>query len=52
VLVGGMHAWPDWSAWPTLTRVWRLSVLIGGAGLAYVVTLIACGFRMRDLRSR
>jgi len=52
VLVAGALAWPDWSAWTTATRVLRLSVLIAGAGSAYVIVLFATGFRLRDLRGR
>jgi putative peptidoglycan lipid II flippase len=51
VLLAGIAIWRGWSDWPTLTRVWRLGVLIGGAGAAFVGVLFACGFRMRDLRA-
>jgi len=50
VLLGGIAIWPDWTDWSTATRVWRLLMLIGAAGLAYVATLFASGFRLRDLR--
>jgi putative peptidoglycan lipid II flippase len=52
VLVAGVMAWPDWSAWPTATRAWRLVALILAAGAAYAAALFACGFRPRDLRGR
>jgi len=32
-------------------RVFRLGLLITGAGLAFVATLFACGFRLRDLHA-
>jgi putative peptidoglycan lipid II flippase len=51
VLVAGMLLWPDWSEWPSATRVWRLGLLIVAAGIAFIATLFACGFRVRDLRA-
>jgi putative peptidoglycan lipid II flippase len=50
VLLAGIVIWQDWSDWPTLTRVWRLSVLIGAASAAFAAALFATGFRIRDLR--
>lgn len=50
VLIAGLSVWNEWTAWPVLTRIWRLTALIGVAGLAYVATLFAGGFRLRDLR--
>ena len=52
VLVAGMMIWPDWTGWPTGTRVLRLFALIAGASAAYVAALFACGFRLNDLRGR
>jgi len=52
VLLAGIMIWHGWSDWPTLTRVWRLSVLIGAAGAVFVGVLFASGFRMRDLRAK
>jgi putative peptidoglycan lipid II flippase len=51
VLVACLIAWPDWSAWSASTRVLRLAVVIVAGGGAFVVTLFACGFRLRDLRA-
>ena len=45
-----MSFWPDWSAWTSAVRIERLAVLIVVAGVAYVGTLLAAGFRPRDLR--
>jgi putative peptidoglycan lipid II flippase len=50
VLLLGMWIWPDWTAASKWTRVWRLAVLVSAGGGAYVVTLFAAGFRMRELR--
>jgi len=50
VLLAGITFWHGWSDWPTLTRVWRLSVLIGTASVAFAAALFATGFRIRDLR--
>jgi putative peptidoglycan lipid II flippase len=52
VLTAGMLVWPDWSSWPTATRVLRLTELIAAASAAYVVVLFASGFRWADLRGR
>jgi putative peptidoglycan lipid II flippase len=51
VLLAGVFVWRGWGDWPTLTRVWRLGVLIGGASAAFVGVLLASGFRLRDLRA-
>ena len=51
VLVTGILIWRGWSDWPTLIRVWRLTVVIGAGAVAFVGVLFACGFRMRDLRA-
>src|SRR5579859_1861489 len=50
VLLLGMHVWPDWTDADKWTRVWRLAVLVMAGGGAYVVTLFAAGFRLRELR--
>jgi putative peptidoglycan lipid II flippase len=52
VLVAGILVWPDWSDWPTATRIWRLAALIAAAGGVYVAALFAAGFRLHDLRGR
>jgi len=51
VLAIGIYVWPDWSQWPTTTRVMRLAILIAAAGAAYLGVLFATGFRLRDLRA-
>ena len=51
LLCAALWLWPDWDAWPTATRVWRLLALIALAGAVYVAVLIAGGFRLRDLRA-
>jgi putative peptidoglycan lipid II flippase len=50
VLLAGRVLWPDWSAMASLTRVWRLAVLIACGGGAYVAVMFAMGFRIKDLR--
>jgi putative peptidoglycan lipid II flippase len=50
VLIGGLMIWPDWTVAPAGTRVWRLTTLIGAGSLGFALALIACGFRLRDLR--
>jgi putative peptidoglycan lipid II flippase len=50
VLLAGMAIWQDWTSWAPMTRVWRLFVLIGVAGMVYVAVLFAGGLRLRDLR--
>ena len=52
VVCGGLLLWPDWSGAATFARVWRLAVLIGAGGAAYVGMLVAGGLRLRDLRVR
>ena len=49
VLLLGMWIWPDWTGAGKWTRVWHLAVLVAAGGGAYVVTLFAAGFRMREL---
>ncbi len=51
VLAIGTQFWPDWTAWPTTTRLLRLTVLIAIAASAYLGVLFAMGFRLRDLRA-
>lgn len=50
VLLLGMWVWPDWTDTDKWTRVWHLAVLVLAGGGAYVVTLFAAGFRLRELR--
>jgi putative peptidoglycan lipid II flippase len=50
VLLLGRWLWPDWSTTTWWTRVWHLGALVAAGGGAYVATLFATGFRMRDLR--
>ena len=49
VLLAGRWLWPDWTVgdW---TKAWRLMLLVGGGGLAYLAALFAMGFRIQDLR--
>jgi putative peptidoglycan lipid II flippase len=51
VLLLGLWCWQDWPAMAVAVRVFRLGMLIGCAGLAFVATLFACGFRLRDLHA-
>jgi putative peptidoglycan lipid II flippase len=51
VIVGGLAVWPEWTAQPTSVRIMRLGIVIGAAGLIYLATLVAAGFRLRDLRA-
>ncbi|MBO9662406.1 murein biosynthesis integral membrane protein MurJ [Dokdonella sp.] len=50
-IVAALWYWPEWGEWSPLTRVWRLGVVIAGAGTAFLAALFACGFRLRDLRA-
>ncbi|HXD36854.1 MAG TPA: murein biosynthesis integral membrane protein MurJ [Rhodanobacter sp.] len=50
VLLLGRWLWPHWSGVPIVTRIWHLAVLVLAGGASYVVTLFACGMRLRDLR--
>ncbi|TBR39036.1 MULTISPECIES: murein biosynthesis integral membrane protein MurJ [Dyella] len=50
VLLVGLWVWPEWTDVSKWTRIWHLAVLVGAGGLAYLGTLFAAGFRMRDLR--
>ncbi len=50
VLMLGRLLWPDWTHAPVFTRVWHLAVLVVAGGLAYVASMAAGGFRMRELR--
>jgi putative peptidoglycan lipid II flippase len=52
VLLAGLYVWPEWSAVEKWERVWRLAALVGAGGGAYVGTLFAMGFRLRDLRAQ
>ena len=51
VLAIGLWQWPEWGDWTPLTRVFRLGVLIAAGGGAFLATLFASGFRLRDLRA-
>jgi putative peptidoglycan lipid II flippase len=51
VIVAFLAMWPDWSAWNTGTRIWKLAAVIAAAGGAFVVVLFATGFRVRELRA-
>jgi putative peptidoglycan lipid II flippase len=51
VLAIGVFIWPDWSQWPTTTRVLRLAILIAAGAAAYLGVLFGTGFRLRDLRA-
>lgn len=51
VIAFGLWHWPDWSGWAASTRVLRLAILIGAAGMSFLTVLFACGFRLRDLRA-
>jgi putative peptidoglycan lipid II flippase len=51
VIVAFLAMWPDWSAWNTATRVWKLAAVIVAAGGAFVVVLFATGFRLRELKA-
>lgn len=50
VLLLGRWWWPQWGGLPVLTRVWHLAVLVVAGAATYVGTLLAGGFRLRDLR--
>ncbi len=49
VLLAGLWLWPDWTV-GVWTRIGRLLFLVGAGGAAYVVVLLALGFRVRELR--
>jgi len=51
VLLLGRWLWPDWTTVSVFTRVWHLAVLVSAGAGAYVVALVAAGFRPRDLRA-
>ena len=51
VLAIGLWHWPEWGDWSTATRALRLGVLIASGGGVFLATLLACGFRLRDLRA-
>ncbi|SFE69799.1 putative peptidoglycan lipid II flippase [Dyella marensis] len=50
VLLAGLWLWPDWTEASKWTRVWHLAALVAGGGGAYLATLFAAGFRLRELR--
>lgn len=50
VLLLGLWLWPDWTDVSKWTRGWHLAALVVAGGGAYVATLFATGFRLRDLR--
>jgi putative peptidoglycan lipid II flippase len=52
VVGAGLWFWPwhQWTQEPIAMRMWKLAVLVAGGGVAYLGTLFATGFRMRDLR--
>jgi len=50
VIGAALWHWPDWGDWSPALRVMRLAVVIGAASAAFLVTLFACGFRLRELR--
>jgi putative peptidoglycan lipid II flippase len=49
VLLLGRWVWPDWTAVSTVTRVWHLAALVAAGATAYLATLFAMGFRLREL---
>lgn len=51
VLLLGLWCWQDWPMMAAAMRVFRLGLLITCASLAFVATLFACGFRLRDLHA-
>jgi putative peptidoglycan lipid II flippase len=53
VLAGGLWLWPwqEWTAARIPARAWHLAVLGIAGGAAFLVGLIAAGFRMRDLHA-
>ena len=51
VLLVGLWFWNDWTAWPTATRILRLSILMAAGGGSFMATLFASGFRLNDLRN-
>jgi len=50
ILLLGRWLWPDWTRAGVFTRVWHLSVLVTAGAAAYLGTLFASGFRLRELR--
>lgn len=52
VLLLGLWIWPHWTIVRVATRAWHLAVLVAAAGLVYLMTLLATGFRIRDLRAQ
>ncbi|MGO4701590.1 murein biosynthesis integral membrane protein MurJ [Dyella sp. 2RAB6] len=50
VLLAGLWLWPDWTEANKWTRVWHLAALVCAGGGAYLATLFAAGFRLRELR--
>jgi putative peptidoglycan lipid II flippase len=51
-LLIGLWFWPDWSNLSDWARVWRLGSLIFAGSAAFLIVLIACGFRLNDLRGK
>ncbi|MEO7251594.1 MAG: murein biosynthesis integral membrane protein MurJ [Arenimonas sp.] len=49
LLVAGLALWPDWNVGKWM-RIGHLLALVAGGGLAYVLALVAMGFRVSDLR--
>jgi putative peptidoglycan lipid II flippase len=51
VIGAALWQWPDWGGWSVSTRVVRLGFVVAAAGAAFLATLFACGFRLRELRA-
>jgi len=49
-LLLGLHWAPDFTVVDTWSRIFWLGALVGGGVFVYLVTLLALGFRARDLR--
>ncbi len=49
VLVTGCYLWPHWSQVSVVVRAWHLAVLVVTGLLAYLGSLWACGWRLREL---
>ena len=50
ILLLGRWLWPDWTRAAAFTRAWHLSALVTAGAAAYLGTLFASGFRLRELR--
>lgn len=50
-LLVGLHYFNDWHSWGIWPRIWHLTILCVAGMSAYLLGLVASGFRLKDFRA-